>query len=422
MNKEVISTDQTETIGSTKAFKFNLFDPKVHINPYPAYHHLRSESPVHQNFVGGGWLVTRYADVKAILRSGYVRSQDKPKSIQERNKYLQDKGKNLNALAHTASQLLFYMDPPDHTRLRSLVVKVFSPVVVERMRPRIQEIVDELLDKVRHKGSMDIIADFAIPLPVTVISRLLGIPQEDQDQLNQWSNVFARILDSLVSLEEFEAMNEVTEAFQEYLRALIAKREKQPQADLISALITAREQTDKLSQEELLATCIMLFTTGEESTVNTIGNGMLALLNHPDQIEQLKREPTMIQSAVEEILRYDSPVQITTRIATVNFEIGNQTIQAGEKVVLCLGAANRDPEQFPDPDRLNINRDPNPHVAFGDGIHYCLGAGLARIQAQIAVNTLIQQFPDLKLASDKLEWRKNVVLRGLKALPVNFTI
>ncbi|MBE8970982.1 cytochrome P450, partial [Nostocales cyanobacterium LEGE 12452] len=322
---------------------------------------------------------------------------------------------------HTTSRFLFYMDSPNHTRLRNLVMKVFSPVIVEQMRPRIQEIVNELLDKVRHKGSMDIIADFAIPLPVTVISRLLGIPQEDQDQLNQWSNVLARILDSLVSLEEFETMNEVTEAFKEYLRALIAKREKQPQTDLISALIAVREQSDRLSEEELLATCIMLFATGEESTVNTIGNGMLALLNHPDEIEQLKTEPTKIQSAVEEILRYDSPVQTTTRIATVNFEIGNQTIQAGEKLVLCLGAANRDPVQFPDPDRLNINRNPNPHVAFGDGIHYCLGAGLARIQAQIAINTLIQQLPNLKLASNQLEWRKNAVLRGLKALPVKFT-
>ncbi|MDZ7970620.1 MAG: cytochrome P450 [Nostoc sp. DedSLP03] len=416
-----MTNNQTKAIGLTKPFKFNLFDPNVRINPYPTYHCLRSESPVHQYFVGGDWLVSRYADVKEVLRSGYVRSQDKPKSIEERNKYLEDKGKNLNTLAHTTSQFLFYMNPPDHTRLRNLVMKVFSPIVVEQMRPRIQEIVNELLDKVRYKGNMDIIADFAIPLPVMVISRLLGIPQEDEDQLNEWSNVLARILDSLVSLEEFEAMNEVTEVFKEYLRALIAKREKQPQADLISALIAAKEQSDRLSEEELLATCIMLFATGEESTVNTIGNGMLALLNHPDQIEELKREPTLIQSAVEEILRYDSPVQTTTRIATVNFEIGNQTIQAGEKVVLCLGAANRDPAQFPDPDRFNINRNPNLHVAFGDGIHYCLGAGLARIQAQIAINTLIQQFPNLKLASDKLELRKNTVLRGFKALSVSFT-
>lgn len=421
MNQDITSSNQTKIKEVTQAFKFNLFDPKVRINPYPTYHRLRSESPVHQYFVGGDWLVSRYADVKAVLRSGYVRSQDKPKSIQERNKYLQGKDKNLNTLAHTTSQFLFYMNPPDHTRLRNLVVKVFSPMVVESMRPQIQEIVNELLDQVRHKGSMDIIADFAIPLPVTVISRLLGIPKEDQDQLNEWSNVLARILDSLVSLEEFEAMNEVTEAFKDYLRALIAKREKQPQADLISALIAAKEQSDRLSEEELLATCIMLFATGEESTVNTIGNGMLALLNHPDQIEQLSREPTKIQSAVEEILRYDSPVQTTTRIATVNFEIGNQTIQAGEKVVLCLGAANRDPAQFPDPDRFDINRNPNPHVAFGDGIHYCLGAGLARIQAQIAINALIQQFSNLELASNQLELRKNAVLRGFKAIPVSFT-
>ncbi|GAB1542960.1 cytochrome P450 [Scytonema sp. NUACC21] len=420
-NKDALSTDKTKKLGSAKAFKFNPFDREFRANPYPTYHRLRSEEPVHRYFVGGDWVLTRYADVKAVLKSGRVRSHDKPESIKERNQYLKDKGKNLNTLAYTSNQLLFYMNPPDHTRLRGLVVKAFSLSVVERMRPRIQGLVDELLNKVRDRGSMDIIADLASPLPVTVIGRMLGIPNEAQDQLHQWSNVLSRILDSLVSLEEYEAMNKAMEEFQEYLRTLVAEREKNPQEDLISALIAAREQSDKLSQEELLSTCILLFATGEETTVNTIGNGMLALLRHPEEMEKLKREPTIIQSAVEEILRYDSPVQITNRIAIDNLEIGNQTIQAGEKIVLCLGAANRDPSQFPDPDRLNIHRSENNHLAFGDGIHYCLGAALARAQAQIAINTLIQQFPDLQLASDKLEWRKNVALRGLTALPVTFT-
>ncbi|MBW4632296.1 MAG: cytochrome P450 [Iphinoe sp. HA4291-MV1] len=421
MKEEAISPKNDQTINSTKGVNFNLFDPNFNANPYPTYHRLRSEDPVHRYFVGGDWIVTRYADVKAVLKSGCVRTDDRPKSIQERNKYLQDKEKNLNTLAFTTSRFLFYMNPPDHTRLRGLVGKGFSSVVVERMRPHIQEIVDELLDKVRHKGSMDIVADLASPLSVNVISRLLGIPKEAQQQLHQWTNVLSRILDPLVSLEEYKAMNKATEEIQEYLRTLIAEREKDPQADLISNLIAAKEQNDRLSQKELLAICTLLFGAGEETTGNTIGNGMLALLQHPNQIEQLKREPTKIQSAVEEIIRYDSAIQMLTRIATDNLEIGNRTIKAGEKIVLCLGAANRDPKQFPEPDELNINREQNQHVAFADSIHYCLGAALARVEAQIAINTLIQQFPDLKLASNKLEWKKSIVIRGLKALPVSFT-
>lgn len=416
-----MSADNSQQIRAAKAFKFNPFDKEFHANPYPTYHHLRSKEPVHQLFVGGDWVLTRYADVKAVLRSGLVRSHDQSELIQQKNQYLQDRGKNLNALVHISNKFLFYINPPDHTRLRGLVVKAFSPTVVERMRPRIQEIVNDLLDQVRNKGTMDVIADLASPLPVTVIGKMLGIPNEAQNQLHHWSNVLSRILDSLVSVEEYEILNKAIEEFQEYLRDLVAKRQKDPQEDLISALIAAREENERLSQEELLATCILLFMTGEETTVNTIGNGILALLQHPEQMKTLIREPTIIQIAVEELLRYDSPVQMTKRIVIDNIEIGNQTIQAGEKIILCLGSANRDPAQFANPDQLNFNRCENNHLAFGDNIHYCLGASLARTQAQIAINTLVQQLPDLKLASDKLEWRKNMVLRGLKTLPVTFT-
>ncbi len=415
------SNNKSEKVVSAQSLRFNLFDSKFNANPYPTYHRLREEDPVHRYLIGGDWIVTRYADVKAVLKSGCVRTDDRPKSIQERNKYFLHKEKNLDTLAYTTSRFLFYMNPPEHTRLRGLVGKGFSSVVVERMRPHIQEIVDELLDKVRHKGSMDIVAELASPLSVSVISKLLGIPKEAQQQLHQWTNVLSRILDPLVSLKEYEAMNQATEEIQEYLRTLIAEREKDPQEDFISNLIAAKDQSDRLSQKELLAICTLLFGAGEETTGNTIGNGMLALLQHPNQMEQLKREPTMIQSAVEEVIRYDSAIQMLTRIATDNLEIGNQTIKAGEKIVLCLGAANRDPAQFPNPDELNINREQNHHLAFADGIHYCLGAALARVETQIAINTLIQTFPDLKLASNKLEWKKSIVIRGLKSLSVNFT-
>lgn len=419
MDREAIYLKKNASRGSAKAF--NFFDPRFNANPYPTYHRLRSEDPVHRYFVGGDWIVTRYADVKAVLKSVCVRTDDRPKSIQERNKYLQEQGNNLNTLAYTTSRFLFYMNPPDHTRLRVLVSKGFSPVVVERMRPHIQAIVDELLDKVRHQGSMDIVNDLASPLSVNVISRLLGIPKEAQQQLHQWTNVLSRILDPLVSLKEYEAMNKATEEIQEYLATLISEREKNPQEDLISNLLAAKEQNDRLSSKEILAICTILFGAGEETTGNTIGNGMLALLQHPNQMKQLKMEPLLIQSAVEEIIRYDSAIQMLTRIATDNLEIGNQTIKANEKIVLCLGAANRDPAQFSNPDQLNINREPNQHVAFADGIHYCLGAALARAEAQIAINTLLQQLPGLKLVSNQLEWKKSIVIRGLKALPVTFT-
>jgi pimeloyl-[acyl-carrier protein] synthase len=421
MSKENTSPNKSEKVVSAQSLRFNLFDSKFNANPYPTYHRLREEDPVHRYLVGGDWIVTRYADVKAVLKSGCVSTDDKPKKIKERNQYLQDKGKNLNTLAFTTSRFLFYMNPPDHTRLRGLVGKAFSPVVVERMRPLIQEIVDELLDQVRHKGSMDIVADLASPLSVTVISRLLGIPKEAQQQLYEWVKVLFRILDPLLSLKEYEAMNRATENFHEYLSTLIAERQKYPQEDLISNLIVQQEQNDRLTQKEILAICTLLFAAGEETTGNTIGNGMLALLQHPNQMEQLKKEPTKIESAVEEIIRYDSAVQMITRIATNNFEIGKQTIKAGEKIVLCLGAANRDPAQFPDPDRLNINREQNQHVAFADSIHYCLGAALARAETQIAINTLLKNFPDLQLASNNLEWQKSIVLRGLKSLLVSFT-
>jgi hypothetical protein len=421
MSKANTSNNKSEKVVSAQSLRFNLFDSKFNANPYPTYHRLREEDPVHRYLIGGDWIVTRYADVKAVLKSGCVRTDDRPKSIQERNKYLLHKEKNLDILAYTTSRFLFYMNPPDHTRLRGLVGKGFSSIVVERMRPHIQEIVDELLDKVRHKGSMDIVAELASPLSVSVISKLLGIPKEAQQQLHQWTNVLSRILDPLVSLKEYEAMNQATEEIQEYLRTLIAEREKEPQEDFISNLIAAKDQSDRLSQKDLLAICTLLFGAGEETTGNTIGNGMLALLQHPNQMEQLKREPTMIQSAVEEVIRYDSAIQMLTRIATDNLEIGNQTIKAGEKIVLCLGAANRDPAQFPNPDELNINREQNHHLAFADGIHYCLGAALARVETQIAINTLIQRFPDLKLASNKLEWKKSIVIRGLKSLSVSFT-
>lgn len=420
-NKEDANSKRAQAQGGVKTFRFNPFLPEFHADPYPIYHCVRSEDPVHKYAIGMDWVLTRYADIKAVLRDRRIGSIDTPTRIRDKSRYIQEKGRDLDALALASSKWLFYTDPPAHSRLRGLVSKAFSSVVVERLRPRIQEIVDELLCRFQNLGVADIISDFASVLPVITIAEMLGVPLEDRDKLYRWSNDLAHILDPLVSLEEYDRMNGLTLEFQAYFRNLIAKREKCPKEDLISALFEARDKGDRLSNDELLATCMMLFMTGEETTVNTIGNGMLALLRHPDQMQKLKREPEIIQTAVEEILRYDSPVQLSARLAIEDVEVGDKTIQAGEKIIVCLGAANRDPEQFPDPDRFDITRNENNHLAFGDGIHYCLGAGLARVQSQIAINSLVQRLPDLKLGTDKLEWRKNIALRGLKSLPVTFT-
>ncbi|NEO94730.1 MAG: cytochrome P450 [Moorea sp. SIO3G5] len=419
-SKEIIRSSNTKKSEKVKPFPFNPFSAGFRANPYPVYHRLLFENPICHT-VGGDWVLTRYKHIKTILRDSRVYSDNRPKLIQQKSKYFRNLGKSIQTLADTSNKFLFYMNPPDHTRLRRLASKAFSPVVIEGMRPQIQTIVDEALDEVRNKGEMDIIADLAELLPLKVIASMLGVPPNDaQEQLHQWSHILSRILDPLISLEEYEAINKAILEFQEYFRKLISKREKDPQDDIISYLIAARDDSDKLSEEEVLSTCILLFMAGEETTVNTIGNGMLALLNYPEQMEKLKQEPKIIQTAVEEMLRYDSPVQMAGRIASEKLEIGGQTIQKGEKMHLCLGSANRDPDQFPHPDRFDVLRQENNHLAFGDGIHYCLGAALARTQAEIAINSLIEQLPNLKLASDKLEWRKNIVLRGLKALPVKF--
>jgi cytochrome P450 len=418
-NKETISPGKVKQPGAAKAFKFNPFLAEFQVDPYPTYHRLRVEDPVHRSF--DTWVLTRYADVKAVLRDPRFGADQVPKRIKNKSHYFEEQQRDIKTLVQMSGKFFFYLDPPDHTRLRGLVSKAFSAKVVEHMRPQIHEIVDESINKVRDTGVMDIVVDLSCPLPVIVIARMLGVPAEDSSKLGQWSNEMSRIIDPLMSLEDYDQLNQVAVAFTEYFRDLIVERRKRPKEDLISALIAARDQGDKLSEDELLSVCLMLFVTGEETTVHTIGNGMLALLRHPDQMELLKRNPTIIQSAVEEILRYDSPVQQTARIAIEDVEIGDKTIRSGENVLVSLGAANRDPAQFSNPAQLDLIRDENHHLAFSDSIHYCLGAALARLQSQIAINTLVQRLPNLKLTTEKLEWRKNINIRGLKSLPVSFT-
>jgi hypothetical protein len=393
-------------------FHFNPMDPDFIANPYPTYHRLRAEDPVHQSPLGF-WVLTRYEDVAAALRDPRFAKEAIAAFVAARFGFAAP-GIGLSMLDR---------DPPDHTRLRSLVSKAFTPRVVETLRPHIQQIVDGLLDRVAGAASMDLIEDFAYPLPVIVICQMLGVPVEDRERFKQWGLDIARGLDAIMLPPDSEVTRRSAasrNAITDYFRELIAERRASPRADMLSALIAAEEAGDKLSEEELLATCILLLVAGHETTVNLIGNGTLALLRHPAELRRLREAPTLIASAVEELLRYDGPVQRTARIPSEDVTIGDRTIAKGELVMPFIGAADRDPAQFRDPDRLDITRGDNRHIAFGWGIHFCLGAPLARVEGQIAINTLVQRLPKLALATDTPQFRQSLTLRGLSTLPVAF--
>jgi pimeloyl-[acyl-carrier protein] synthase len=392
---------------------FNPMDPEFLADPYPTYHRLRAEDPVHYSPLGF-WVLTRYEEVAAVLRDPRFIKEPLAALVAARFGGEVPRGVGLSMLDR---------DPPDHTRLRSLVSKAFTPRVVEGLRPRIQEIVDGLIARAEAAGSMDLIEEFAYPIPVNVICEMMGVPVRDHERFKGWSLDIARGLDSIWLPPDSEVPRRSAtsrHAISDYFRELIAQRRASPRGDLLSALIAAEEAGDKLSEEELLATCILILIAGHETTVNLIGNGVLALLRNPDELRRLRATPGLITTAVEELLRYDGPVQRTARAASEDASIGGHTIRKGEMVMPFIGAADRDPAQFPEPDRLDLARADNRHIAFGWGIHFCLGAPLARVEGQIAIDTLVRRLPRLALVSDTVDYRQSLTLRGLKALPVKF--
>jgi pimeloyl-[acyl-carrier protein] synthase len=388
---------------------FNPFLPEVIANPYPTYHRLRQEDPVHLSPLGI-WALSRYDDAAMLLRDPRFGRRGFQQILESRF------GRQ------GLGQSMLFQDPPDHTRLRTLVSKAFTPRVIEGMRGHIQQVVDGLLDKVKAAGRMDVVADLAYPLPVIVICEMVGVPAEDREKFRDWSYAIARSLDAIAVPNEELARraNEAQDALTGYFARLIEERRRAPRADLLSALIAAEEAGDRLTTQELFATGILLFIAGHETTVNLIGNGTLALLRNPEQMQRLRAEPGLIASAVEELLRYDSPVQRTGRLLYEDVTIDGKTIPKGSIAVALIGAANRDPAHFPDPDRLDLTRSDNRHLAFGWGIHFCLGAPLARLEGQIAFGTLLRRFPRLALGADEVEYRETSTLRGLRALPVTF--
>jgi len=398
--------------------QYNPFIPEVHANPYPMYARLRAEDPVHWSALMEAWVLTRYDDVVAVLTDSRFSADRR----QARNRFADEiarREEEFGPFGRTRTMLT--SDPPEHTRLRRLVSKAFTPRMVEGLRPRIQEIVDELLDAVAQNGRMDVIRDLAYPLPVIVIAEMLGVPPEHRDQFKHWSDEIVGVLGGpLVPQETLERSRVAVHELAEYLSGVIVERRREPREDLVSGLIAAEEQGQILSEDEMLATAMLLLVAGNETTTNLIGNGMLSLLRNPDEMERLCADPSQVPTAVEELLRYDGPVQATGRVAMEDLEIGGQKVTKGQAVLTVLGAANRDPAQFGKPDELDLDRQPNEHVAFGDGIHFCLGAPLARAEGQIAFETLLRRFAHPRLETDNLQWGGSFILRGLKSLPIVF--
>jgi pimeloyl-[acyl-carrier protein] synthase len=394
---------------------YHLLDPEVLANPYPLYHRLRAEDPVHWDPFLHAWVVTRYQDVVHVLHHFSAARTPTPEQLTSMGLPA------LNPVAQVMMRQMLFLDAPAHTRLRGLASIAFTPARVERLRAHIQEIADGLLDRVAHAGHAEIIADLAEPMPAIVTAELMGVPVEDHKQLKSWSADFAEILGNFQHnpdriLRVLRSVEEMTA----YFRAAIHEQREHPRDGLIQALMSAEVDGSRLAEEEVIANVIVTMVGGQETTTNLIGNGVLSLLRHPDQLRQLREDSSLIPSAVEELLRYESPSQHTARLAREDVEMGGKLIRQRQAVIAVMGAANRDPERFPDPDRLDITRKDNRHVAFGWAAHFCFGAPLARIEGQIAFETILRRLPHLALEPQPLVWRNNLGLRGLAALPVIF--
>ena len=383
-------------------------------DPYPFYARMRSTNPVHRLPIGLVWLVSSYDYVSEALRDPRFSNDERNAAM-----YSIGSGYEETPFGSIAEAMMVFRDDPDHKRLRDLVQKAFTRRVIENLRERVASLVDELLNPIIERGRGELMSEFAYPLPVIVICELLGIPVGDRVQFMHWAHDFATRFEvqQLRTPEMEERGNAATSALMEYFETLIETKRKTPANDLISSLAAVEDQGDRLTHHELLSTCMLLLLAGHETTANLIGNGTYALMRHRDQLDRIFADPELARPAVEELLRFDSPVQLIQRIALEELELGGETIEKGGVVAVMLGAANRDPSHFPDPDRLDIGRGDAPLVAFGAGIHFCLGAPLARLEAQLALRALARHAPNLDLTAEPT-WRPTFVLRGLQELPV----
>jgi pimeloyl-[acyl-carrier protein] synthase len=397
---------------------YHLLDPDVLANPYPLYRRLRTEAPVHWDPYLHAWVVTRYEDVATVLRRFSADRTPGPE-------YFEALGvPEVGPVAKVMIRQMLFLDAPAHTRLRRLAGAAFQPVHVAKLREHIQDIADRLIDDIQARGSgrMDMLADFAEPLPAMVTTELLGVPVEDHVKLKDWSVTFAGMLGNFQHNPDLlGGVLEAVENLSAYFHDAIREQRRHPRNGLVSAFLASEVDGDRLSDEEVAANCVVTMVGGLETTTNLIGNGMLTLLRSPADLERLRDEPEVLPSAVEELLRYESPSQHTARIARDDVVLGGQQIHKGQAVIAVMAAGNRDPERFADPDRLDIERPDNRHLAFGWAAHFCFGAPLARLEAEISFRSILTRIADLRLIDEPLVWRENLGLRGLKALPLTFT-
>lgn len=397
------------------------FDPKAVAraeNPFPVFARLREEDPVHWNATLKGWVLTRYDDVRRALRAPEY-SSDRLRPFFD-NLPPEEK-KKLADLGGLIPLWLVFRNPPDHTRLRSIMNPAFVPGAMARMREGITVLVDELIDRFADRGTVEFIREFALALPGNVICDLLGLPRSDLARLKSWSDELQLFIGgSKVTAGKYERAERGTHEMAQYFREVIRERRRQPGSDLVSTLIAARDEKGGLTEDELVATCILMLFGGHETTSNLLGNGMLSFLRHPGELAKLRAEPALAASAIEECLRYDGPGGYVVRVVAEDHELGGKTLLKGQRVFAMVPAANRDPARFPDPDRFDIRRSDNPHLTFGQGPHFCLGAPLARAEALAALPRVFERLENVKIAVDQLEWRDATIMRGVETLPLSF--
>jgi hypothetical protein len=410
----------TQTISTNKSAPalslYHLLDPEVLADPYPLYRRLRTEAPVQWDPYLHAWVVTRYEDVVTVLHRFSAKRTPTPEQFAAMGLA------ELGPIAQMLTRQMLFMDAPAHTRLRSLASMAFSPARVEALRAHIREILDALLEPLLSAGRMDVIKDLAAPLPAIVTAEMLGVPTSDCDQLKAWSADFAEVLGNFQhnpdrTVRTLKCVEEMTA----YFRNAIQLVKTAPRDGLINAFMTAEIEGDRLTEDEIIANCIVTMVGGQETTTNLIGNGILSLVRNPEQLQRLRDDLTLIPSAVEELLRYESPSQQTARICPEDFELGGKQIRKGQAVIAVMAAGNRDPERFPNPDRLDVGRTDNRHLAFGWASHFCFGAALARIEGQLVFEAIARRTSNLALEPGPLVWRENLGLRGLVALPVTFS-
>ena len=399
---------------------FDPFSAAFVQNPYPMYDMYRTEDPVYWGppatpGIEGTWYLTRYSDVAALLRD--------PRVGRERRRHLRSDAApppaEIRPLIEITSRQMLFRDPPDHTRLRVLVSSAFTPAAAESQRRQLERRAHALMERVAGDGTMDVLADYAVPLIMSAIADLIGVPDDEHEQLRAWSNVFAAAIDVRQSFAAAAKASEAMVAMSDYVRAIAATRRRHPKDDLLSRLVHEHADGDRLTDDEIVAMCCLLLIGGNETGVNLIGNGMFALLCHPNELQRLKRNPALMPTAIDELLRFESPVQMTFRYAMDEVDVGGRRIHRGDSVCLMLAAANRDPERFTDPATLDLARGNNRHLTFGGGIHMCLGAALARLEGHIAFAVLLQRLRNIWLAGD-VEWRDLIAFRGLRELPIAF--